>query len=141
MKSIIDRETLKSMVDDPNIDTKLYTEALELFKNAKAEYKEAKVAYNSIKKQKLMRMNPDAFRTLMSLYSVMRRARDKYYSAKRDLNIIAVDTFTHSAVLTLNRMELGELVTKLVDLYNDHDWKDNELIDLTIRTDKKGRVL
>jgi hypothetical protein len=140
MKSIINREAIKARREDPNIDVGDFEKALCVFLDAKTKYKSAKKAYNTIKKSKMMRMNVDAFKKLIYLYEQLREARNEYTTAKRDLNLIAIDTFTDSVTVKLEKKDLGDLVTKLVDLYGG--CKDpNQIVELTFHTDKNGKVL
>ena len=126
MKSIIDRETIKSVVSDSTKEPILYNDARRLFLEAKSRYKDSKKVYNKIKQQKLMRMNRDAFKTLEYLYRDMREARDNYYTTKHDLNLVAIDTFAKAVTVKLTKKELGALVAKLMTLYEKTDWKDDK---------------
>ena len=143
MKSIINRESLHETLEDRTIDTSKYVECWSKFKKCKKEYHDAKVAYNTFKKYKLMRMNENTMKVLKSMYNKLSIARQKYYEAKKQLNATVVYTFTKKITLKLTKREIGALGARLIELYRAQSErvKDTDLIEFTIHTSKSGRVL
>ena len=137
MKSIIDRNQLKDMT----IDTRKFNGAHVAFVNARKNYHDAKQAYNKFKAYKVMRMNSNAIKMIQKLYKNLTDARKKYQESKRYLNQTAIDTFTHTISLKMNKREICALGAKFIELYRSAETKDDELIEFKIRTDRRGRIL
>ena len=137
MKSIIDRNQLKDMT----IDTRKFNAAHVAFVNARKNYHDAKQAYNKFKAYKVMRMNSNAIKMIQKLYKNLTDARKKYQESKRYLNQTAIDTFTHTISLKMNKREICALGAKFIELYRSAETKDDELIEFKIRTDSRGRIL
>lgn len=137
MKSIIDRTQLKDMT----IDTRKFNGAHVAFVNARKEYHDAKQAYNKFKAYKVMRMNSNTIQMIQRLYKNMTEARKKYQEAKRYLNKTAIDTFTITHSLKMNKKGIGALGAKLIELYRSIETKEDELVEFKIHTDCRGRVL
>ena len=137
MKSIIDRNQLKDMT----IDTRKFNGAHVAFVNARKNYHDAKQAYNKFKAYKVMRMNSNAIQMIQKLYKNLTDARKKYQESKRYLNQTAIDTFTHTISLKMNKREICALGAKFIELYRSAETKDDELIEFKIRTDRRGRIL
>lgn len=137
MKSIIDRKQLK----DPTIDTRKFNGAHVDFVNARKNYHDAKQAYNKFKAYKVMRMNTNTIKMIQKLYKNLTDARKKHQEAKRYLNQTAIDTFTHTISLKMNKKEMVSLGAKLIEMYRSYDTKDDELLEFKIHTDLGGRIL
>ena len=137
MKSIIDRNQLKDMT----IDTRKFNGAHVAFVNARKNYHDAKQAYNKFKAYKVMRMNSNAIKMIQKLYQNLTDARKKYQESKRYLNQTAIDTFTHTISLKMNKREICALGAKFIELYRSAETNDDELIEFKIRTDRRGRIL
>ena len=137
MKSIIDRKQLK----DTTIDTRKFNAAHVAFVNARKNYHDAKQAYNKFKAYNVMRMNTNAIKMIQKLYKNLTDARKKYQESKRYLNQTAIDTFTHTISLKMNKKEICALGAKFIELYRSVETNDDELIEFKIRTDCRGRIL
>lgn len=137
MKSIIDRRLLKDMT----IDTRKFNGAHVAFVNARKEYHDTKQAYNKFKAYKVMRMNSNTIKMIQKLYKNLTDARKKHQEAKRYLNQTAIDTFTHTISLKMNKKEMVSLGAKLIEMYRSYDTNDDELLEFKIHTDLGGRIL
>lgn len=137
MKSIIDRRLLKDMT----IDTRKFNGAHVAFVNARKEYHDTKRAYNKFKAYKVMRMNSNTINMIQKLYKNLTDARKKHQEAKRYLNQTAIDTFTHTISLKMNKKEMVSLGAKLIEMYRSYDTNDDELLEFKIHTDLGGRIL
>lgn len=137
MKSIIDRKQLKDMT----IDTRKFNCAHVSFVKARKDYHDAKQAYNKFKDYKVMRMNTNTIQMIQKLYKNLTDARKKYQEAKRYLNRAAIDTFTITVALKMNKEEICALGEKLIEVYRSAEIKGDELVEFRIHTDRRGRIL
>lgn len=141
MTSIIDRKDIQKLLTDPMTDHSEFDSLRVEFLKARTEYKSNKQAYNGMKRHRILRMNTNSLTILSKMYEDLKKSRTSYYVAKRKLTMCAIATFTRKISLRMTKNEMAVLGSKLIELYKSSEISSNEIVEFSIHTDLRGRIL